>query len=163
MQFLLASVGVVLLSVVSSLGVYNYVCEKEISSYTKGTEYSVQIEDIIEQMTNPEFKDVNAVVSYRKKQQVWYEIDSIFESIPYETLKTVSQVVIGRNGSAAKKDLVDEYEKNYSTVYRYIKADNVPKDPPIQSGTIKVSLPTEYDTIINGKAFKLITETKSDE
>ena len=56
-----------------------------------------------------------------------YEVDSIYRNVPEDALKSISNVLIGRNITFTKLDVITEYRNNYSSVYKYIKLnDKVP-------------------------------------
>ena len=157
MQILVALAAVVLLSIVSSLGVYHYVSQENPDLLTKDTAVNAQAELAFEQVTNPVMLSIDDVIQFRQRTVDQNLCDSIFNSIPEEVLTNIAQVVIGRQHSATKKDIVDEYKRNYRTVYQYIKT------PPTATSdrsddTIKVQSPP--DTVIDGKHFKLIKENK---
>lgn len=154
MSFLLLVIGVISLSVASSLGTWYYLGK---DNPTKdATTTNVQIEEIIEQVRNPRFTTPMDVLQFYQRIENQYETDSIFEIIPEDVLINISNVVIGRNGYATKETIVEEYTKNYRAVYQYIKPNAITTSN--NNDTIKLPPHSKSDTVINGKHFKLIKE-----
>ncbi len=171
MYVLLALVGVVLLSVVSSLGYNHYVNEVNPGFMSKDTTtFGVQLEEAVAQVTNPEFTTVNDVFEFYERTSKQKEVDSIFLTIPPKVLVNIAKVVIGREGTATKESIVDEFRQNYDAIYKHL-IDNPDSEitlVPDESSTRSVqvgdtlSLPpgVTHDTVINGKKFRLVKETK---
>lgn len=157
---ILGIIGVVVLSCVSSLGYNHYVNKTEI--VTPGdTTVSAQIEDAVAQVNNPTFLTVEDVFQFRERQAEEDSINVTFNNIPPEALINISKVVIGRNGHADKKSIVEEFYKNYKPVYQYIPSVTI--DPLKQNDSVKLPPNIRADTMINGKHFQLIKETSSNE
>lgn len=160
---LLAIVGVVMLSIVSSLSYNHYVNKVDPSITTEDTTMSVQTVEALAQVINPTFTSVDDVHQFYRQQVERNSIDSIFMAIPPDVLTNIAQVVIGRMGQADKKSIVEEFKKNYTPVYQYIKPENQMSALNKSRDTIKLPPSTKTDTIINGKHFQLIKETVSNE
>lgn len=116
---LLILIGVVLLSIVSSLGVYHYENQKSILSGSQ--EDTLDVQEMIAQVNNPTFTSIDAVHQYYHNVIDNASIDSTFKSIPLEALINISQVIIGRQGKASVRDIVYEYRQKYRSLYQYIK------------------------------------------
>lgn len=158
LNFLLACVGVVVLSCVSSLG-YNYYTESDKTSTEDTLQQVVQFEQAFAQIADPTFTSADDVFQFYERQTEQKLTDSIFLAIPPDALRNIAQVIIGNKGNATKKDIVDEFRQRYRSVYQYIK----PVETPVQaqqSDTIHIR---SADTIINGEHFKLIKGGSGDE
>lgn len=169
MYITLLIVGVVGLSVASSLG-YNHYKERNCPILTvKGATDSASMVKILEQVNNPVMTTMESVCHMRTKMVEYSTIDSAFLSIPPSILINVANVAIGNKGKVTKKDIVEEYMKNYEGIYRHLKLPPLTGNPdPLPNSlspeTIRVPLPPiiEVDTIINGHHVKLI-KTMSNE
>lgn len=128
MFVLLTFVGVVLLSVASSLSFNYYMSKVHPELISKDANVSVQVQEAVTQVTNPTFKSVDDVRQYRQRVYDEDAVDSIFLSMPDDAMTAISQVVIGRLSFATKKDIVEEFRRNYKPVYQYIKVI----DPTLQ-------------------------------
>lgn len=133
----------------------------------KGATDSVQIAKLFEQVNNPQMTTPESVYYLRTKMVEYNTIDSIFLSIQPSVLVNVANVAIGNKGSVTKKDIVEEYMKNYEGIYRHLMAsdivgslitspDSLPT--PLKPDSMNVPVPPliEVDTIINGQHVKLI-------
>lgn len=151
---LLAAIGVVLLSIVSSLG-YNHYVDSE-QTATKDT---IQANEALVQTIDPTFKSVEDVFQFREREAERDSIDVTFFSIPPDVLTNIARVVIGRDGQADKKSIVKEYNDRYRQVYKYL-----PPNPPATAvpETIKTPPSIERDTVINGQVVKIIKEIKNE-
>lgn len=157
---LLAAVGVVLLSIVSSLGYNHYVSSVYPELTEEDTIVGVQVSEAVTQVINPTFKSVGDVFQFREREAEQDSIDATFFSIPPDVLTNIAQVVIGRDGQADKKSIVKEYNDRYRQVYKYL-----PPNPPAYTAvpeTIKTPPSIERDTIINGQVVKIIKEIKNE-
>lgn len=159
MYVLLAAVGVVLLSIVSSLGYNHYVSSVYPELTEEDTIVGVQVSEAVTQVINPTFKSVGDVFQFREREAEQDSIDTTFFSIPPDVLTNIAQVVIGRDGQADKKSIVKEYNDRYRQVYKYL-----PPNPPATAvpETIKTPPSIERDTIINGQVVKIIKEIKNE-
>lgn len=159
MYVLLAAVGVVLLSIVSSLGYNHYVSSVYPELTEEDTIVGVQVSEAVAQMINPTFKSVGDVFQFREREAEQDSIDATFLSIPPDVLTNIAQVVIGRDKQADKKSIVKEYNDRYRQVYKYL-----PPNPPtvVVPETIKTPPSIERDTIINGQVVKIIKEIKNE-
>lgn len=155
LNFILACVGVVLLSCVSSLG-YNYYTDSEKTSTEDTLQQVVQFEQAVAQAADPTFTSVDDVFQFYERQVEIKATDSIFLTIPPDALRNIAQVIIGNKGSATKKDIVEEFKHRYRSIYQYIK----PSVQTQQDDTIHIR---SADTIINGEHFKLIKGGSGDE
>ena len=157
MQILAAFAAVVLLSIVSSLGVHHYYATQEEPGVAPNdTTIIAQVDKAVEQVTNPVMLSVDEVLDFRQCTIDQKTCDSTFNLIPYEVLRNVAQVVIGRQGSTTKQDIVYEYNKNYNEVYKYIKPIAQPQNNKEDTTQIREVSSGGTDTIINGKHFKQV-------
>ena len=163
LNVLLAAVGVVLLSIVSSLSYNHYVNKVDPGITTEDTLTGVQVAETMAQVINPTFKSTDDVREFYQHEIERISTDSVFMAIPYDVLINISQVVIGRNGHADKKSIVEEFRQNYKPVYQYIKPKEIEQLQTLKGDSIKLPPNIRADTIINGKKFQLIKETVSNE
>lgn len=78
-------------------------------------------------------------------------IDSIFYSIPVQTIEQVAQVVTSRiRDGSTEKEIVIEYLRNYHDIYQYLKADDTPPDEPVNM-QIQELKALSADTIVKNK------------
>lgn len=92
----------------------------------------------VKQTVNPTFYSVDEVAVYQELTRDGNKIDSVFNAMPYDILKNVSHVLINKNGTATKKEIVMEL-LNHKDVYK-----NLPKTPE----------PITEDSIVNTKGKK---------
>lgn len=154
LNFILACVGVVLLSCVSSLG-YNYYMDDSEKTSEDTLQQVVQFEQAVAQAADPTFTSVDDVFQFYERQVEIRSIDSVFLSIPPDALRNITNVIIGNKGRATKKEIVEEFRQRYRSVYQYIK--------PIQAQQGDTIHIRSADTIINGEHFKLIKGGSGDE
>ena len=149
---LLMCIGVVALSIVSSLG-YNYYEDQKYSGFlTEDTTNYVQVEKAVAQVLNPVFTTVDDVYQFYQHRADENSLDSTFMSIPNDVLINISQVVLGRQGSATIRDIVYEYRQKYKSVYQYIKPlDSTAINKPMDS--VKTPPAIRADTVINGQKY----------
>lgn len=153
---LVLAIGVVV-GIVSYFG-YKYVKEQipRPSLTEDSVSVNVQVEELLEQVNNPKMTTPESVVEVRNRTIEQYTIDSVFLSMPTSVVINVANVVIGRQGNATKKDIVQEFMKNYDGIYKHLKAPD-PLPDPLKPETIKVPIQIiEIDTIINGNHVKLL-------
>ena len=117
------------------------------------------VESAVNQVFNPTFLTVSEALSFYQFTVDEHKEDSVFMSIPIDVVKTITTVLIGRTGQATKKSIVDEYQANYSETYKFIRTTDPVKSQQT-SDTIRLPSTTTDDTVINGKHFQLIKETK---
>ena len=154
---LLVLLGALVISVVSPLVYDRYVEDNCLT--TGDTKDSVTVHMAVAQVLNPQFTDVQDVLQHQEEVKNDAFVDSVYIHIPKDALYNISRVVIGRAGSATKRSIVHEYIANYNNVYKYIKE----KVPLTRGDTIKLPPSSSTDTIIDGKHFKLIKETKNEQ
>lgn len=130
---ILMTIGVVLLSVASAFGVYDY---KESRFYEElqsdVCDDTVRTIDVISSIENPVFTDVTEVLLYQTNQIMTRYTDSVFNIIEPSTLQTVTKILLGKYETATKQAIVEEYIRNYDTVYKYLSE----KDPPIDPNDV---------------------------
>ena len=103
-------------------------------------------------LQNPEFKTVDEMVSYTSDLKQSYTADSIFRTIPEESLREIAEVVLKREGYLDKSLIVEEYKENYDKVYKYLPDKK--KEETIDT-TTSVSKDTSYINV-HGKIYKLL-------
>lgn len=157
----LVLLGALVISIASPLIYDHYVDDTECCSIGDAVD-SVSVDWAVAQVMNPVFTDIDEVLVYQENQLEDRSIDSVFFSIPKEALIDISKVLIGRSSRATKFSIVEEYKKNYQSTYKYL-ADDKPKVPIATGDTIKLPPSKTSDTVINGKHYKLIKETSSNE
>jgi len=157
----LVLLGALVISIASPLIYDHYVDDTECCSIGDAVD-SVSVDWAVAQVMNPVFTDIDEVLVYQENQLEDRSIDSIFFSIPKETLIDISRVLIGRSSRATKFSIVEEYKKNYQSTYKYLATDPVMTTRMI-GDTLKLPASKANDTLINGKHYKLIKETRSNE
>jgi len=158
---ILGIIGVVVLSCVSSLGYNHYVNKTNVT--TEDTTVSAQVEEAVAQVYNPTFETVDDIFVFRRQLAEVDSINTVFKNIPDDALVNISKVVIGRNGHANKKSIVEEFLKNYKPIYQYIDPTTTIPQTTRSGDTIRLPASKESDTVINGQHFKLIKEVSSNE
>lgn len=157
----LVLLGALVISIASPL-IYDHYVDNTKSCLTGDAVDSVSVNLAVAQIVNPVFTDIDEVLTYQEDQLEDRVTDSIFFSIPKETLIDISKVLIGRSSRATKFSIVEEYKKNYQSTYKYLAADPVMTTRMI-GDTLRLPSSKANDTLINGKHYKLIKETSSNE
>ena len=149
---LLVAIGVMALSIVTSLGYNHYVTQEQPEFFTNEDtlDWNVQVNDAVMQVINPTFMSIDEVYRCRMEMTDIDSINHAFMSIPIETLTDISKVLIGNEGWASKKSIVEEYRKRYDSIYKHLI--HGPNDPPSDTTTVGTG-----DTVINGISYKKIT------
>lgn len=124
---ILMTIGVIVLSVVSALGVYDYK-EKQFCETCTDTTEVINFEDAFVIANNPEILTVNDAVDLKIKVDEINHIDSVFSHMSLETVQTIAKVLIGRYQVATKATIVEEYEKSYESTYKFLDPSKL--DPP---------------------------------
>lgn len=155
LKYFLASVGVVLLSIVSSLG-YNYYVDHQTNPLTEDNVINLNVQETVESFFNPQMTTAEEVYVLREQLAERERCTTEFLNIPDNVLPSIVKVVLGNKGSCTIKDIVDEFDKNYSHVYRHIAQ-------PAENDTIKLPPSVESDTLLNTKNLQLIKEKRSNE
>ena len=158
LKVFLAGVGVVLLSIASSLS-YEYYKDQYKADESEGAQFMVQLENVVTEYLDPTFHNIDEVLIYKQNLANYYTCDSILLSMPENTLVQISQVLIGRCGTATKESIANEYRLNYEKIYKHIKESEPVQSPQSANDTIKLPPSTTDDTIINNRHFKLVKET----
>ncbi len=159
----LVLLGALVISIASPLIYDHYIDDTECCSIGDAVD-SVSVDLAVAQVMKPVFTDIDEVLVYQENQLEDRSIDSVFFSIPKEALVDISKVLIGRSSRATKFSIVEEYKKNYQSTYKYLaKPDPVMITRTIGDTTIKLPPSKTDDTLINGKHYKLIKETSSNE
>lgn len=121
---------------------------------------------------NPTFVSADQAVVYRDLAEDGKAVDSVFYSMSDKQIVDVTTVLIGRAGSAKKKDIVEEF-MNHSDIYKLLPPDDqTGKTSPTSmedSGSGKAGssgiISTQYkvyDDTIDGKPVKVqLKEEKS--
>ena len=111
---ILGVLGIVVLSVVSSLGVNyyerHYVSEKD----------TINIEESIANVMDPVLYNPVDVYNLQQELSDEYTVDSVFLSIPPNVLLNIAKVAIGRNVGTTKKEIVEEFRRHYADIYQFI-------------------------------------------
>lgn len=149
----------VLLSVVCTLAIQTYVLPIQTDDERVWEIANLAIEDA----QNPTFTSVDESMAYYEQLVDGEITDSFIVSIPRETYKQISTVVIGREGKCVRKDILSEYLRNYNPVYQYLAPDEPQNNDEIQVGdqkAVKVNPDTlpKSDTVINGQLYKVQRE-----
>lgn len=107
----------------------------------------------IKETVNPVFYSVDEAIVYQELTRDGNKIDSAFNAMPYDILKNVSHVLIKKNGTATKKEIVME-SQNHKDVYPNlpktpdpITEDSVVKTKGKKSGVFSTSYKYRTDTV----------------
>jgi hypothetical protein len=128
---------------------------------------SIKIAEAVDAVTNPQFISVMDIVEYRENHNTQLEIDSVFFSLPASTIQNVASVLFKKNKTfITKKDIVEEFKRCRSVyenlpeqVTRTVSKDSSAVDKTATDLGQRKTTKTTKDTVINGKAMKLIVET----
>lgn len=109
---------------------------------------------VLNEFDNPTFKSLDGVTTYYQNEKQYRLQDSVFFSMPPETIQNVYSVLVKRGEKPTKMSIAAEYLDNIS-VYK-----NLPKkvemckqlDPSDIPNTVTV------DTIIDGKHVQILQE-----
>ena len=83
---------------------------------------SAQVAEFVNSISNPQLMSVEEILTLKQSMLEKQGIDSAFLSLDDDLMETVSTVLLKRNKSVTKKDIVEEYRRCMD-VY-----DNLPKD-----------------------------------
>lgn len=139
LKYLLLTCFVILTSMASTLVVLHYKADLGHPGEDQENIETVVYDDCqttVEKM-NPVMGSLVEVFELQALIKDEYQCDSIMRIIDPDVLTSITNVLLGRNGTINKYDIITEYRNNYETVYRYIK--NVPP------GTKK-----QVDSIVQG-------------
>ena len=143
------------------------------SNYDRAND-SVKICEMIESVNNPQFGSVTDVMEFRFNHASEQAIDSVFFSLPDNTIRNVVGVLLKSNTNITKKDIIEEYRRckdvydklpvpNASNEKDDTSAVNKPVDKTATDlGTrqpIKTEISFRTDTI-NGKPKKVLVKTE---
>lgn len=154
-QFLVVLMLSVMASVCITFAYHHFVIKSAI-----GDRVTYAANEVVEDYFHPLFtSDTEAVVFYDDFVDE-VATDSIFTNMPRDVLINVARVVSKQKEVFDVKDIVEEYLRHYSTVYRHLRPDNIePVPTEIQlSDTTRATIRSEdeEDTVINGKLYKVI-------
>lgn len=105
--------GVLAVLVVAFLGTMILInCDRKTRpSYNEGVD-SVFVADYVKNVVNPTFTSVDEVINYRQNLCEDDEVTFEFLNIDPNILNTVASVLLKRNSTATKKQIVQEYKAN---------------------------------------------------
>ena len=161
-KFIVGTLCVIIAFVAGILGAWGYseVIKPKIQDNAQEEIINPALE--YETCSNVRFLTPGEVMEYYETVYDYQYVDSVFLSIPYETLETIAKVTTGRSElGATKKEIVFEYLQHYNNIYKYIDPqaqEPSQPDPPIERIEEKMIDSTNYDTIINGKPYKKIEQ-----
>lgn len=156
MPILLVLLGVVVLSVLSSLGTYYYLGDKV---FPEQKDTVLVNNDSVPQ--DQAFTSAEQVLQDRHLCQEYAFYDSVYRSIPEDILKGISNLIIARQGNVTVKDIAEEFVRNYKMIFQ--RTETVPTsetvtakpDTAVEREVHKIPTPTT-DTVINGQHYQLI-------
>ena len=107
----------------------------------------------VKKTVNPTFYSVDEVAVYQELTRDGNKIDSVFNAMPYDILKNVSHVLIKKNGTTTKKEIVMEFT-SHKDIYPNlpktpdpITEDSVVKTKGKKSGVFSTSYKYRTDTV----------------
>lgn len=115
---------------------------------------STDLYKVLNEIDNPTFTSLDDVTTYYHNEKQYRIQDSVFFSLPPETIANIYSVLVKRGEKPTKMSISAEYLDNIS-VYK-----NLPKPEELYKGLDPSEIPnTEtVDTIIDGKCVKLLRE-----
>lgn len=153
---ILSCLGVILLSLASSLG-YHAVIDN--AAEKDSTQVSALVDSL--QETDLVMTSIDEVIQDHREFLSNEYYDSVYLSIPEEILVSVTKVVLGRLGKATVPDIVQEYLKNFQTLYRFLPAspEQIPETPAVApQNNDSVKIPATKDTVINGEHYTIMLQ-----
>jgi hypothetical protein len=126
--------------------------------------------ELAAETTNPTFQSVNEVLVFRQALLEQKHIDDLFTSLTEEIVTEVAGVLLKRGDPCTKRAIIEEYNA-HSEVYDNLQAKPATPDLEPTTASEEQHRPsdstaiagetsfTQKDTIINGKAVKMITKT----
>lgn len=147
-------------------------CDK-FGSCSPGDNYdtndSAQVAEFINSVTNPQLMSVEEALSLKNNMLEKQAIDSAFLALDNDLISTVTSVLLKKNKTVTKKDILEEYRR-CSDVYNNLPKPNTTKtvdtsatDLGVRHDTGVISTSYNYRTdTINGKPVKIrITTTEA--
>lgn len=163
---ILLFIGVVVLSVLSSLGCYYYLGDQKLPEQKDTT--IVAPADTAELATlDTDMLSIENVVNYRR--QIFKEdyYDSVFFVIPEPVLIDVCKVIIGRQCKLTMANIVEEFLRNNDSIYKHIAEPDIeplPLEPDVRlraGDTLKIPDFLTKDTMIDGIHIQLIANPRT--
>lgn len=151
------------------IGVFVVSCDR--MSQRNATETDDPVAQVAQEFTN-----VGEAVAFQTCVQEQYVIDSLFRTMPKQTLHQVATVLINKQplGVFTVKDIVDEF-RQHKDVYNNLSPEQPAPKSEAKSEQADNSQPTStegmqtevgkvsyniQDTVINGKKAEIITKTE---
>lgn len=119
---------------------------------------STDLVKVLNQCDNPEFTSLDDVCNYYQNEKQWRIQDSVFFSLPPETITNIYTVLVKRGIPPTKMSIAAEYLDNVK-VY-----SNLPRQDVVQYKALEKDIPnTEVvDTIINGEHMQILQTSKTE-
>lgn len=117
---------------------------------------SLQIAEIVNNVSNPVFTSLEDVMIYQKKIKEQHLSDSIINHVNPDILSFIADVCINRDGYTTPKKILEEYKAYYKDVYQNVKLTDITESKE----TIQKDKHSE-DTVIKGKRWQLIKEEEN--
>lgn len=144
------------------------------SNYDRAND-SVKICEMIENVNNPQFSSVTDVMEFRVNYASGQTIDSVFFSLPDNTIRNVVGVLLKSNTNITKKDIIEEYRR-CKDVYDKLPVPNASNEKTDDSSAVnkpvdktatdlgtrqpvKTEISFRTDTV-NGKPKKVMVKTE---
>lgn len=156
---ILLFVGVVVLSVLSSLGTYYYLGD-QLFPEQKDT---VVVADSAAAQPDLAFTSIEQVLQDRHLCKEYALYDSIYRVIPEDLLMNIAKIIIARQGSATVKDIAEEFMRNYKITFQRTEvsapettANTHTPDTVVESEVPKI--PNTKDTVIDGRRVTIMLQ-----
>ena len=130
----------------------------------------------VQNTVNPLFSSVEEVLTFRDLSVEGESVDSEFNLMPEELLKTVAATIIKREGHASKRSIIYEYRANRQVYDNLPMNDDKPHDAitaessSVEGNSVRkdsISGPknevryNQHDTLIGDKTYKVRTKTET--
>ena len=155
----MASLLIAVIAAVCTTIVYNEIVVKPIVTETVET----AVDQAIVDYDHPIFANQVEALLFYDQMVDRAATDSIFISMPPDVAQQIIHVVNGREHVFDVKDIVTEYLRHYSSVYQYLRPEDVPTAAPTEiqiDDTTRATIRSDNDrdTVINGILYRIVHE-----
>jgi len=113
---------------------------------------STMVIDLVQSLHNPTFSSPYDLTRYRHQIEENNKLDSLFMSLPQDVLVDAAKVLLKTSMSVSLSDVIHEYLDN-SNIYDTLGSATDTVELQVDTNTPPDS---PYDTIIDGKQYKLV-------
>ena len=119
---------------------------------------SIMVIDLVQSLHNPTFSSPYDLTRYRHQLEENNKLDSLFMSLPQDVLVDAAKVLLKTSISVNLSDIIHEYLDN-SDIYDTLGSTADTVELQVDTNTPPDS---PYDTIIDGKQYKLVNSEQHD-